>query len=200
MNYNYSKLIEILIEERIKKNLSQRQLAKKIGVSNSEISKIESGMKPNFSFIILAKICKELDLDVEQLLFEIGLKKINNREEKEYYVLFKNVEEDIVVVHSNSNINAVLKAYDVVESNNLLKYDKEKIKSFEVYCTDNIEDFMEDYPEAVNKLASRLEIELEEENDEIEEDFISENEENGIENCNSCEFYCPTCGKCNYGD
>lgn len=200
MNYDYLKLIKILKEERTKKNLSQRQLAKKIGVSNGEISKIENGLKSNFSFIILAKICEELDIDVEQLLIEIGLKNIKNREEKEYYVLFKNVDEDIVVVHSNSNINAVLKAYDVVESNNLIKYDKEKMKSFEVYCTDNIEDFMEDYPEAVNKLADRLEIELDEEDDEIEEDFISENEENDIERCNSCEFYCPTCGKCTYGD
>ena len=53
-------LIEIIIEKRIKKGLTQKQLAKKIGTKQSAISRFESGTyNPSFSF--LQKIAGALD-------------------------------------------------------------------------------------------------------------------------------------------
>ena len=49
---------EIIAEAREKANLSQRQLAKLAGVNNSELSKIESGIRKDPSPRILRKISK----------------------------------------------------------------------------------------------------------------------------------------------
>ena len=53
-------LIEMIIKERIKKGLTQEELAEKIGTKQSAISRLESGTyNPSFSF--LRKVAKALD-------------------------------------------------------------------------------------------------------------------------------------------
>lgn len=53
-------LIEQVIESRLKKGLSQRELAKKVGTKQSAISRFESGnYNPSLGFLI--KISKALD-------------------------------------------------------------------------------------------------------------------------------------------
>jgi len=56
-------LIESIIEKRLKKGLTQKQLADKIGTKQSAISRLEGGrFNPTFSF--LAKVAKALDANV----------------------------------------------------------------------------------------------------------------------------------------
>ena len=120
MEYDYIKLIDILKNKRIEKGLSMRELGIKVGVSHTEISKIEHGVRPNFSFYILAKICKILDIDIVNLMEEIGI--INKKEEKLFYVMFKNDEEYLFKVHAIDDMSAAKIALDFVTENRLIDF------------------------------------------------------------------------------
>ena len=60
-------------EAREKKGLSQRQLAKLAKINNSELSKIESGIRKDPSPKILRKISNIIDVNYSDLMYMIGL-------------------------------------------------------------------------------------------------------------------------------
>ncbi|WP_249029449.1 helix-turn-helix domain-containing protein [Tannockella kyphosi] len=63
----YNLIIEVthkIMEERISQNMSQKEFAEKLGISQSMISKIESEQY-NFTLEMLAKIFTKLDYTVE---------------------------------------------------------------------------------------------------------------------------------------
>lgn len=62
------KLCEIIKESRISKNISQRELARRINVNNAVIARIENGETRKPSFPLLKSISEELKLDLVQLL------------------------------------------------------------------------------------------------------------------------------------
>ena len=64
---------EVINEAREKANLSQRQLAKLANINNSELSKIESGVRKEPSPKILRKISNVLDVNYSDLMYMIGL-------------------------------------------------------------------------------------------------------------------------------
>jgi len=62
-------VITMIIKERIKKGLSQKELAKKIGTKQSAISRLESGTyNPSLSF--LHKVSEALDVKLKISLAE----------------------------------------------------------------------------------------------------------------------------------
>lgn len=64
---------KVIAEAREKKGLSQRQLAKIANINNSELSKIESGIRKEPSPRILRKISNVLDVNYSDLMYMIGL-------------------------------------------------------------------------------------------------------------------------------
>ena len=64
---------EVITEAREKANLSQRQHAKLANINNSELSKIESGVRKEPSPKILRKISNVLDVNYSDLMYMIGL-------------------------------------------------------------------------------------------------------------------------------
>lgn len=64
---------EVIAEAREKKGLSQRQLAKLAKINNSELSKIEAGIRKEPSPKILRKISNVLDVNYSDLMYMIGL-------------------------------------------------------------------------------------------------------------------------------
>ena len=64
---------EVITEAREKANLSQRQLAKLANINNSELSKIESGVRKEPNPKILRKISNVLDVNYSDLMYMIGL-------------------------------------------------------------------------------------------------------------------------------
>ena len=64
---------EVITEAREKANLSQRQLAKLANINNSELSKIESGVRKEPSPKILRKISNIIDVNYSELMYSIGL-------------------------------------------------------------------------------------------------------------------------------
>lgn len=56
-------LIRAIIEGRVKRNISQKMLAKRLGTGQSAISRLESGTyNPTFSFV--QKLAKALEMDL----------------------------------------------------------------------------------------------------------------------------------------
>lgn len=60
-------------EKRIEKDMSQRELANAAGISNAEISRLESGKRKAASPAVLKAIAKALNVPVEVLLEKSGI-------------------------------------------------------------------------------------------------------------------------------
>ncbi len=90
---NQEKIGKFIAKCRKDKNITQEQLAEELGVTNKSISRWETGKNmPDYS--ILKKLCKTLDIDVNELLIgekiqknEIQTRRIENLDLilKEYY-------------------------------------------------------------------------------------------------------------------
>lgn len=194
MKFNYLELAETIKERRLEKGISTRKLADKIGVSHAEISRFENGIKANFYFVPFIKMCKELDLDLFNLLDDVGLYEVDF--DKLYYVMFKSKNENIFKIHARCEGEAMRIALDFVMENNLIELD-ETLENMLMAVVENTEDFDKkiiDNFEKTNQLPDRKDEEFEEENDELEaEDFIEMQ-------CENCEYHCPHCGKCILGE
>ena len=99
MKFDYLKLAEIIKTRRNELGISTRKLAEKIGVSHAEISRFENGLKPSFYFIPFVKMCKELDLDLMDLLIDVGL--LDEPIDKKYEVKVTNVNEDFFEIEGS---------------------------------------------------------------------------------------------------
>lgn len=94
--------------KRKEKNLTQEQLAEKIGVSNKTISKWENGKcMPDYSVIEI--LCKELDVTVSELLDgEENEKSIRVYDEKEIIGMIKDIQELKKSKDSNSSFFLII--------------------------------------------------------------------------------------------
>lgn len=66
----------ILLAAREKKGLSQRKLAKKVGIHHSSLNDLENGKVKKVDVEILRKIAEELDLSLELLLKAAGYSQV----------------------------------------------------------------------------------------------------------------------------
>ena len=175
MKFDYLKLAEIIKTRRNELGISTRKLAEKIGISHAEISRFENGLKPSFYFIPFVKMCKELDLDLMDLLIEVGL--LNEPIDKKYEVKVSNVDEDFFEIEAKNEKEAAMIVAKFIIQNDIIEIDSDKPIDFEVE-------------------------EIDEEN---EEEFDEEQKELDAESfmkmqCENCEYYCPYCGECTLGE
>ena len=175
MKFDYLKLAEIIKTRRNELGISTRKLAEKIGVSHAEISRFENGLKPSFYFIPFVKMCKELNLDLMDLLIDVGL--LDEPIDKKYEVKVTNVNEDFFEIEAKNEKEAAMIVAKFVIENDIIEIDSDMPIDFEVE-------------------------KIEEEN---EEDFDDEEEDMNAESfmkmqCENCEYYCPYCGECTFGE
>lgn len=171
MKFDYLKLAEIIKIRRIEKDISTRKLAEKIGISHAEISRFENGLKPSFYFIPFVKMCKELDLDLTDLLEEVGF--LEEKSERKYEVKITNVDENYFEIMAKNEKEAATIVAKFVIENEIIELDSNKRIDIEVEEID--EEFNED-------------------EEEIEEEFTPD------DFCKGCKFYCPYCGECTLGE
>lgn len=126
---------EIIAKAREKANLSQRQLAKLAGVNNSELSKIESGIRKDPSPRILRKISKYIDVNYNDLMYKIGLGiEVSplNPFIKDYYSKLKGKELNDAEVNVLGNIENLKKLVssceEKLEDKNILESEKELLQ------------------------------------------------------------------------
>ena len=131
---------EIIAEARENKGYSQRQLAKLANINNSELSKIESGIRKDPSPRILRKIGKLIDLNYNDLMYKIGLGlEVSplNPFIKDYYSKLKGQELNDAEVNVLGNIENLKKLVSSCEEK--LK-DKNILESEKELLQDTIED------------------------------------------------------------
>ena len=63
MKYNYVLLAEILRRMRLFMGYSKRSLAEAVGISHTELTRIENGNRENYNLLTLIKICDVLHID-----------------------------------------------------------------------------------------------------------------------------------------
>ena len=175
MKFDYLKLANIIKERRNEMDISTRKLAEKIGISHAEISRFENGLKPSFYFIPFVKMCKVLDLDLMDLLKEVGL--LDEPIDKKYEVKITNINEDYFEIMAKDEKEAAIIVAKFVIENEIIELDSNK----------------------------EINIEVEEIEEEDDESFDEESEEIDAESfmkmqCENCEYYCPYCGECTFGE
>lgn len=175
MKFDYLKLAEIIKTRRNELGISTRKLAEKIGISHAEISRFENGLKPSFYFIPFVKMCKELDLDLMDLLIEVGL--LNEPIDKKYVVKVSNVDEDFFEIEAKNEKEAAMIVAKFIIQNDIIEIDSDKPIDFEV------EEIDEENEEEINEEQKELDA----------ESFMKMQ-------CENCEYYCPYCGECTLGE
>lgn len=170
----------LIKEKRIDEGYSIRKLADLVGVSSTELTRIESGERVVPNLLTLIYICKELHMNMENILRLSGF--IVDKQSNVYEIdVSKILKKKFYIVASNDN-----EAFD-----NLDKYIKQK----GVYN-------LSDDGAIEYKIVDKKKI-LEIENvDEIDEDFEEELDDDFCESgdCFTCKHYCPLCDECIYGE
>lgn len=72
MRYNYLLLSDLLRSKRIERNYSIRGLSRAVGISDTELSRIENGERKNFNLVTLINLCEVLRIDFIKLLKVTG--------------------------------------------------------------------------------------------------------------------------------
>ncbi len=123
---------EVITEAREKANLSQRQLAKIANINNSELSKIESGIRKEPSPKILRRISNVIDVNYSDLMYMIGLGiEVSplNPFIKDYYSKLKGDElneAEVNVLGNKQNLEKlVLSCEEKLKDKNILENEKE---------------------------------------------------------------------------
>lgn len=114
-------IAELISTARKKKNISMRQLAYLSGISNSEISRIESGERIFPNLKTLKAICRYLDIYYEDCLYILNLGGIYNMNNPFIIEYYKNIDKDNIKI-SYENITKKIEL-----NNNQIVYMKQMI-------------------------------------------------------------------------
>lgn len=79
--YDITNIGKKIRQRRIERNITIEELAKKVGVAKSTISRIESGEK-NPSLVVFASICEALIINMNKLC-SVEATDVNNEEKKD---------------------------------------------------------------------------------------------------------------------
>lgn len=72
MKSNYLLLAQLLKMRRLTSGYSKREFARKVDISDTEVSRIENGERQNYNLTTLIKMCEILNLDFVKLLKTCG--------------------------------------------------------------------------------------------------------------------------------
>lgn len=90
MKNNYRLLAEIIEIERNLMGYSKRDFARKVGISHTELTRIENQLRENYNIVTLITMCRVLEIDFVRLLQVCGY--LPMADDEEYTLL-----EDILV-------------------------------------------------------------------------------------------------------
>ena len=132
MKNNYMMLAEIIKNRRISLGFSLRNLANEVGISHTELVRIENGNRQCLNVITLIRLCKLLELDFLTLLEDTNF--YEREEEKLFYVIVKNIDTTVFRIHATNEIKAVTMIIDLIKNNDVIKKDKD-IKNTSIFAT-----------------------------------------------------------------
>ena len=127
MTNNKRELADIIKEAREKKGISQRELARQIGVGNNTIARLENGERKSTNALTLKKMANVLNLDLRELMTIAGFSKEDIETtidpEMEEYIVRQNTYKKLFSSYFANNDITKTEWY-----NSLDKNDKEAIK------------------------------------------------------------------------
>ena len=97
---NQEKIGKFIAKRRKDKNITQEQLAEKLGVTNKSVSRWENGVNmPDYS--LLKDLCSELDISVNELLSGEKIKENDymNKAEENFIMLKKKVDTTLKLLN-----------------------------------------------------------------------------------------------------
>ena len=174
---NCSEVLGKLIKaRRTELGYSIRKLSDAVGISGTELTRIESGERVTPNLLTLIYICKVLELDMNNLL---ALSGFTNDENNKLYKM--------KVTKLNEKFYSIIASNDDEAFDNLAKYIEDK----------NVYDLKEDELLTYEIIDEKDKTFLDDE-EEIEDEF----EDNFYESddCKTCKHYCPLCDECIYGE
>ncbi|MBQ3020786.1 MAG: helix-turn-helix transcriptional regulator [Bacilli bacterium] len=189
MKNNYMILAQRIKNRRIELGYSLRYLANEVGISHTELVRIENGNRQCLNVITLIRICKLLNLDFLLLLEEANF--YEREEEKLFYIIVKNVETNVFRIHATNEQNALLVAIDFLSENDLVKID-EKNKFTSIFATGDknamekiVKDLEEKNADEIYEKYNRIPCEI----SLVTEDYIEEYENDIDEDENFAEDF-----------
>ena len=145
MNYNNCIIGNIIREQRENLNVSKRALARMVGISDTEIKRIEDGMKKTYNLNILRKICNVLDINMNELLFENPKNNCKNHQDftKNYTIKVIQPLKKSYDIEAKNDLEAVEKLLNYLVKNDLIITEPSDSFDIEVYSRseENLENF-----------------------------------------------------------
>lgn len=171
MNFNSMLLGKILMNRRKEFQISRNQLARYIGISATELARIERGERQIPNLVTLIKLCEILRIDFIDLLLETGFLDVKNSSynSKRYKAVVQNIQES---------------SFEIVAENDEIAMEKvEKL-------INNEKDYGIKIPGEKNDFTN---IELEEIGENIEKNYSESNNYKKQELCEKCKYFCSYC-------
>lgn len=151
MKNDYKKLSYMLYMRRQQKGLSQRQLANVVGISNAELSKIESGIRQSPNLINLIKLCEVLNINPIKLLILTNfidkkyLKEFTENNLKKFKVLVNKTATKELEIDAKNGDEAIDLVSDFLLENDISMINPEEKYDFEAVEINNEKlDFISD--------------------------------------------------------
>lgn len=121
---------EIIKEKRLEKNLSQREIARRVNVDNATILKIENGKtkKPNIKLIF--NICNQLEMKEEEIIEILDLYEYEDKEYEKIGFLVKGIKN---LNKYLKRINEKIKVIDILKVFEDYKKGKLDLKAVFIY-------------------------------------------------------------------
>lgn len=135
MNYNNYIIGNIIRMQRESLGLSKNKLSELVGVSHTEIRRIEDGTRKSYNLNVLKRICEVLNLNMSELLFETHKKfdKNYNNFDKKYNVkVIQTIKNSYEILAQNER-QAAQSILNYLEENDLIFVDPSDNFDIEVY-------------------------------------------------------------------
>lgn len=116
MKNNYVLLADILRRMRIIMGYSKRSLASEVGISHTELTRIENGSRENYNLLTLIRMCNALRIDFVSLLKITG------------YLPLKNDEVDDLLIKYRDEFLKDFK--DINDLNETIRKERKEYESF----------------------------------------------------------------------
>lgn len=116
MKNNYVLLADILRRMRIIMGYSKRSLAAEVGISHTELTRIENGSRENYNLLTLIRMCNALRIDFVSLLKITG------------YLPLKNGEVDDLLIKYRDEFLKDFK--DINDLNETIRKERKEYESF----------------------------------------------------------------------
>ena len=104
MKNNYGFIAEVFKKRRIMFGYSKRKLASIVGISDTEISRIEHGERENYNLVTLIRMCEVLKIDFVHLLVLAGYLPSKEEEKNRISEMENILDEEESIEKTNENV------------------------------------------------------------------------------------------------